>query len=266
MWRQYTCTHRQTQRQAGAQRVPVMKTPACLVHTTGMTQVLLDAVEINPPGVPTACLIWLHGLGANGHDFEPLVPQLGIVGTFGVRVVLPHAPQRRVTVNAGMRMPAWYDIQALDLHAREDAAGIRQSQQQLQALIGREVASGIPSRRIVLAGFSQGGALALHTGLRYPQPLAGILALSCYLPLWDTLQAEAQEANRSIPVMMMHGTWDPVVPVQLALASRDFLVQQGYAVGWHTWPMQHSVCAEEVTAIREWLLRVLASDGQGATG
>lgn len=231
-----------------------------------MTAALLDAVEINPPGAPTACLIWLHGLGADGHDFEPLIPQLGIVDTLGVRVVLPHAPHRPVTINAGMRMPAWYDIQALDLRAREDAAGIHESQLQLQALIGREVAAGIPSRRIVLAGFSQGGALALHVGLRFPRPLAGILALSCYLPLRDSLLAEAQEANRSIPVMMMHGTWDPVVPVQLGLASRDFLIQQGYAVGWRTWPMQHSVCAEEVVVIREWLLRVLASDGQGATG
>jgi len=221
----------------------------------------LDAVEINPPGTPNACLVWLHGLGADGHDFEPLIPQLGIVEEHGVRVVLPHAPQRPVTVNAGMRMPAWYDIQALDLRTREDAAGIVRSQQQLEALIDNEIAAGIPSRRIVLAGFSQGGAMVLHTGLRYPQPLAGILALSSYLPLRDSLAAEASGVNRGIPVMMMHGTWDPVVPLPLAVASRDFLVQQGYAVGWHTWPMQHSVCAEEVVAIREWLLRVLATGG-----
>jgi len=223
------------------------------------TSPLLDAVEINPPGTPAACIIWLHGLGADGHDFEPLIPQLGIVEPLGVRVVLPHAPVRPVTINAGLRMPAWYDVVALDFRAREDAAGIRASQRQLQALIGREIDAGIPSRRIVLAGFSQGGAIALHTGLRYPQPLAGILALSTWLPLRDSLADEASGSNRAIPVMMMHGTSDPVVPVQLALASRDFLVQQGYAVGWHTWPMQHSVCIEEAAAIREWLLRVLAS-------
>jgi len=229
-----------------------------------MTTALLDAVEIDPPGTPSACLIWLHGLGADGHDFEPLIPQLGIVDELGVRVVLPHAPHRRVTVNAGMRMPAWYDIEALDFRAREDAAGIRESQQQLQALIGREIDTGIPSRRIVLAGFSQGGAVVLHTGLRYPQPLAGLLALSTYLPLRDTLATEAAEANRTVPIMMMHGTADPVVPVQLALAARDFLVQQGYPVGWHTWPMQHTVCIDEVAAIREWLSRVLATSPAGA--
>ncbi|HUT42498.1 MAG TPA: carboxylesterase, partial [Gammaproteobacteria bacterium] len=180
------------------------------------------------------------------------------VEQLGVRVVLPHAPERPVTINAGMRMPAWYDIEALGIGAREDAAGIRQSQQQLQALIEREIDAGIPSRRIVLAGFSQGGALVLHTGLRYQQPLAGILALSTYLPLRDALATEAAVANRAVPIMMMHGTSDPVVPVQLALASRDYLVQQGYAVDWHTWPMQHEVCAEEVAVISAWLSRVLA--------
>jgi len=223
-----------------------------------MTTPLLDAVEIDPPGAPTACVIWLHGLGADGHDFEALIPHLGIVEQLGVRVVLPHAPERPVTINAGMRMPAWYDIEALGIGAREDAAGIRQSQQQLQALIEREIDAGIPSRRIVLAGFSQGGALVLHTGLRYQQPLAGILALSTYLPLRDALATEAAVANRAVPIMMMHGTSDPVVPVQLALASRDYLVQQGYAVDWHTWPMQHEVCAEEVAVISAWLSRVLA--------
>lgn len=224
-----------------------------------MTMPLLDAVEINPPGTPAACLIWLHGLGADGHDFEPLIPQLGVVEALGVRVVLPHAPVRPVTINAGMRMPAWYDIAAPDFRAREDAAGIHRSQRQLQALIEREIAAGIPSRQIVLAGFSQGGAVVLHTGLRYPEPLAGILALSSWLPLRDTLADEAAEANRSVPLMMMHGMQDTVVPVQLALASRHFLEQAGYAVGWHAWPMLHAVCAGEVVAIREWLWRVLAT-------
>ena len=202
-----------------------------------MTMPLLDAVEITPPGTPAACLIWLHGLGADGHDFEPLIPQLGVVEALGVRVVLPHAPVRPVTINAGMRMPAWYDIAAPDFRAREDAAGIHRSQRQLQALIEREIAAGIPSRQIVLAGF----------------------ALSSWLPLRDTLADEAAEANRSVPVMMMHGMLDTVVPVQLALASRDLLVQAGYAVGWQAWPMLHAVCADEVVAIREWLWRVLAT-------
>ncbi|MGD2113218.1 MAG: carboxylesterase [Gammaproteobacteria bacterium] len=222
-----------------------------------MTTSLLDAVEIDPPGTPTGCVIWLHGLGADGHDFEPLIPQLGIVESLGVRVVLPHAPKRAVTINAGLRMPAWYDVAALDFRFREDDTGIRASQQQLEALIGREISAGIPSEHIVLAGFSQGGAIALHTGLRYPRPLAGILALSTYLPLRDTLTGEAAVANRATPILMLHGTIDPVVPVQLALASRDFLVQQGHDVGWHTWPMAHAVCAEEVAVVSEWLVRVL---------
>lgn len=218
---------------------------------------LLDAVEINPPGPPRACIIWLHGLGADGHDFEPLIPQLGIVGRLGVRVVLPHAPELPVTINAGLRMPAWYDIAALDFGFREDAAGIRSSQRQLEALLAREIAAGIPPQRIVLAGFSQGGAIVLHTGLRYPQPLAGILALSTYLPLRDTLADEAATANHATPILMLHGTLDPVVPLALAQASRDFLVGQGYAIDWHTWPMQHAVCAAEVQVISAWLTRLL---------
>lgn len=228
-----------------------------LGHTPGMTDILLDAVEMNPPGKPAACLIWLHGLGADGHDFEPLIPRLGSVARFGVRAVLPHAPVRPVTLNAGMRMRAWYDVATLDFRAREDEAGIRASQQQIEALIAREIAAGIAPERIVLAGFSQGGAIALHTGLRYPQRLAGILALSTWLPLRDSLVTEAAPANRATPVLMQHGTFDPVVPLKLALGSRDYLEKQGYGVEWHTWPMQHAVCPEEVVAIDGWLGRVL---------
>ncbi|MEZ5541202.1 MAG: alpha/beta hydrolase-fold protein [Pseudomonadota bacterium] len=222
-----------------------------------MTTTLLDAVEIDPPGKPRASILWLHGLGADGHDFEPLIPQLDIVERLGVRVVLPHAPRRPVTINAGLRMPAWYDILALDFRMREDAAGIRASQQQLEALIVRELDAGIPAGRVVLAGFSQGGAIALHTGLRYPKPLAGILALSTYLPLRDTLAREAATANRATPILMLHGTLDPVVPLPLAQSSRDALVQQGYAVDWLTWPMAHALCAEEVQVISTWLDRLL---------
>lgn len=220
----------------------------------------LDAVEINPPGTPRACIIWLHGLGADGHDFEPLIPQLGLVDTLGVRVVLPHAPHRPVTINSGMVMPAWYDIRSADFSRGEDSEGIRESEQQLRVLIQRQLDSGIPSERIVLAGFSQGGAIVLHSGLRYPQPLAGILALSTYLPLADTLAAEAAAANSKVPIMMAHGMQDPVVPVMLALQSRDRLQQLGYSVNWHSYPMQHALCPEELGELRDWLLKRL---GQG---
>jgi len=223
-----------------------------------MNSTLLDAIEINPPGKPDACIIWLHGLGANGHDFEPVIPQLEIVEQHSVRVVLPHAPSRAVTINNGAVMPAWFDILvAADFVRIEDSVGICESEQRLHALIGREITNGIDARRILLAGFSQGGTVVLHTGLRYPQPLAGVLALSAWLPLAETLQQEAAEANRSIPVMMAHGTSDPVVPLALAERSRAVLEQQGYAVDWHTYPMQHAVCPEEIGDIRDWILKVL---------
>jgi phospholipase/carboxylesterase len=224
-----------------------------------MDAALLDAVEINPPDTPGACIIWLHGLGADGHDFEPLIPQLAIVREYGVRVVLPHAPSRPVTINGGMVMPAWYDILAPDFRRGEDAGGIRQSGLQLQALIEREISAGIAPRHIILAGFSQGGAIVLHTGLRYPQPLGGILALSSYLPLRDSLPAEASAANAQVPLMMAHGTADPVVPLALAEQSRDLLRAQGYAVEWHSYPMQHALCAEELGDIRAWLAGCLES-------
>ena len=219
----------------------------------------LDAVEINPAGPATACIIWLQGLGADGHDFAALIPQLDIVDTLGVRVVLPHAPQRAVTINGGMHMPAWYDIQSTDFGHEQDSAGIEASAGQLRALIQREVDSGMPAGRIILAGFSQGGAIVLHTGLRYPQPLAGILALSTYLPLADSLAAQASAANRSVPIMMAHGMQDPVVPVMLALQSRDRLAELGYTVDWHSYAMQHAVCPQEVGDIRAWLSQRLES-------
>jgi len=225
-----------------------------------MTESLLDAVEINPAGTPRACIIWLHGLGADGHDFEPLITQLGLVETQGVRVVLPHAPRRSVTINGGMVMPAWYDIIAPDFTRGQDSKGIRESAQQLQALIRREIDAGIAAEQILLAGFSQGGAIALHTGLRYPQPLAGILALSTYLPLADSLATEAAAANRAVPIMMAHGTQDPVVPLSLATQSRDKLQQQGYGVAWHSYTMQHAVCPEELCDIRGWLAQRLVAD------
>lgn len=221
----------------------------------------LPAVEINPQKTPVAVVIWLHGLGADGHDFEPLIPQLGLVDTLGVRVVLPHAPRRAVTINGGMQMRAWYDLKAADFSRGEDNEGIRASEQQLRALIQREMDRGIPAARIVLAGFSQGGAMVLHSGLRYPQALAGILALSSYLPLADTLETQAAAANSKVPIMMAHGTQDPVVPVMLALQSRDRMQQLGYDVNWHSYPMQHALCPEEISEVRDWLWRRL---GQGA--
>lgn len=242
--RQYTVTVRQTQCYPGI--------------LCSMSEALLDAVEINPAGTVRACIIWLHGLGADGHDFEPLIPQLGLVDTLGVRVVLPHAPHRPVTINAGSVMPAWYDILAPDFSRGQDSAGIRQSEQQLQLLIQREIDSGIPAENILLAGFSQGGAVVLHTGLRYPQALAGILALSTYLPLADLLAAEHASVNDSIPIMMAHGRQDPVVPLSLAQQSRDILQQQGYQIDWHSYPMQHALCPEELRHIRDWLLQRLA--------
>jgi phospholipase/carboxylesterase len=230
-----------------------------------MNIALLDAVEINPALPPRASIIWLHGLGADGHDFEPLIPQLDIVGPLGVRVVLPHAPRRRVTINGGMLMPAWYDIAALDFSRSQDVAGIRASEAQLRALIARETGLGIPASQVLLAGFSQGGAIALHTGLRYPEPLAGILALSTYLPLEAQLEAERNAANQQIPIMLAHGTQDPVVPLQLAEQSRERLLQAGYHIDWHTYNMPHAVYPEEIMDVRRWLLQRLgpATDQAG---
>lgn len=226
-----------------------------------MQTTLLDAVEINPAGPARAALLWLHGLGADGHDFEPLIPQLGIVEELGVRVILPHAPSRPVTINGGVRMPAWYDIPGPDFRQGQDSAGIRASEQQLCALIEREISRGIAAEHILLAGFSQGGALVLHTGLRYPRPLAGIMSLSAYLPLADTLQAEAVAANRDVALMMAHGWQDPVVPLSLAEQSRDLLQEQGYTVAWHSYAMAHAVCPEELLDIRAWLVACLTMAG-----
>ena len=218
---------------------------------------MLDAVTINPEGPPSACIIWLHGLGADGHDFESVIPQLDIVERFKVRVLLPHAPEQSVTINNGMRMPAWYDIPAMDFRRGQDRAGIETSAHSITALMEREIEAGIPAERILLAGFSQGGAMVLHVGLRYPVRLAGVLALSAYLPLADSLESEAAEANRAIPIMMAHGTQDPVVPVMLALQSRDRLLQAGYTVEWHSYPMPHAVSPGEIVDIRDWLSRRL---------
>lgn len=216
-----------------------------------MTQPL-EAVEIETAASPDASVIWLHGLGADGHDFEPVVPELRLPPTLRLRFVFPHAPVRPVTLNMGMRMRAWYDVLQLG-GGPEDEAGVRASQGRVEALIERERSRGVAARRIVLAGFSQGGAIALHTGLRQGQRLAGILALSTYLPLAGSLQAERSEANRDVPIFMAHGEFDDIIPITRAQQSRQALAAQGYALQWHSYPMPHSVCGEEIADIAAWL-------------
>lgn len=219
----------------------------------------MDALEIVTSDAPDSAVIWLHGLGADGHDFAPIVPELGLPPSARVRFIFPHAPMLPVTINGGYVMPAWYDVKSLDLSQEEDAAGIYNSQRMLETLIHRELKRGIVSTRIVVAGFSQGGAIALHAGLRYSTPLAGVLALSTYLPLPDTIMAEASPANAALPVFMAHGTADSVIPLSHATASRDLLKQRGYAVEWHEYPMAHSVCAEEISDIGKWLTQIFAA-------
>lgn len=217
----------------------------------------LEAVELETAPAPRASVIWMHGLGADGHDFEPIVPALGLPEAPGVRFVFPHAPMRPVTINGGWVMRAWYDIRDDGGVRREDGPGVRTSQGQIEALIAREEARGVAAPRIVLAGFSQGGAMALHTGLRHPERLAGIMALSCSLPLADDAPAEASAASRGVPIFMAHGTADPVVPLARGARARDVLRQLGYQVDWREYSMPHAVCAEEVAHIGQWLRAVL---------
>jgi len=218
---------------------------------------LLPCVEIESAPQPTAAVIWLHGLGADGHDFASLVPELDLSGCPPIRFVFPHAPSMPVTVNGGYVMPAWYDILGPNLISQQDAAGIQSSGRAIVALIAQEVARGIPAERIVLAGFSQGCAMALHTGLRLQQRLAGIMALSGYLPLADRLTAERHPANGSTPVFMAHGTQDPVVVIARGEASRDALAALGQPVEWHSYPMPHSLHPREISDISAFLARVL---------
>ena len=218
---------------------------------------LLPYVEIESAPQPTAAVIWLHGLGADGHDFASLVPELDLSGCPPIRFVFPHAPSMPVTVNGGYVMPAWYDILGPNLISQQDAAGIQASERAIVALIAHEVARGIPADRIVLAGFSQGCAMALHTGLRLPQHLAGIMALSGYLPLADRLAAERHPANTQTPVFMAHGTQDPVVVIARGEASRDTLAALGQPVAWHSYPMPHSLHPQEIADISAFLAQVL---------
>ena len=225
---------------------------------------LLPRLEIESAPHPTAAVIWLHGLGADGHDFAALVPELDLQACPPIRFVFPHAPSMAVTLNAGYVMPAWYDILGSDLVNRQDASGIARSAHAIAALIEVEAARGIPYRNIVLAGFSQGCAMALHTGLRFGQRLAGIMALSGYLPLADTLAAERHPANAGTPIFMAHGSQDPVVAPERAEASRQLLKQLGYPVQWHSYPMEHSVHPREVADISAFLASVLGPDSDSA--
>ena len=217
----------------------------------------LDAIQIETGNNPTAAVIWLHGLGADGHDFEPIVPELRLPRSLSLRFVFPHAPVRPVTLNNGMPMRAWYDILQLG-GGPEDEAGVRASQTLVEGMIAEEQKRGIEARRIVLAGFSQGGAIALQTALRSREGLAGVLALSTYLPIASKLEAERSQANQDVPIFMAHGLHDDIIPLRKAELSRDVLTKNGYAVEWKTYPMPHSVCAEEVADIARFLARLLA--------
>jgi phospholipase/carboxylesterase len=220
---------------------------------------LLSHIQIETAPHPTSAVIWLHGLGADGNDFAGLVPELDLSACTGIRFIFPHAPAIPVTINGGYIMPAWYDILGADLTSAQDDVGIRQSERAIAALIHREIERGIPSEKIVLAGFSQGCAMALHTGLRLPHKLAGIVALSGYLPLTHSVAAERKPANANTPIFMAHGTQDPVVIPARGEASRDFLNTLGYPVEWHSYPMPHSVHPREVADIGHFLTLVLTS-------
>ena len=219
---------------------------------------LLPAIEIETAPDPTATVIWMHGLGDDGTGWSQVVPALGLPASLAVRFLFPHAPTMPVSINNGYVMRAWYDVRDADLHARADLPGTRRSQAQVEALVDRERERGVADGRIVLAGFSQGGAIALYAGLRHPTRLAGIVALSTYLIDAPALAAEASPANRDVPIFMAHGTFDPVVRLAWAEASRAALVADGWSVEWHTYPMEHSAVLEEIAAVGAFLRRHLA--------
>jgi phospholipase/carboxylesterase len=218
---------------------------------------LLEHIEIDTAPNPQVSIIWMHGLGADGNDFVPIVKELDLAGLPGIRFIFPHAPTMPVTINNGYVMRAWYDIIGTDLVRREDEGGLRASQKMVEAFIANEKARGIPASRIILAGFSQGCAMALQTGLRHPETLGGMMCLSGYVPLSATVPTERTEASLKTPIFMVHGRADGVIPIQRAEASRNLLASMGYQIEWHEYMMQHSVCAEEVEHISAWLKRIL---------
>jgi phospholipase/carboxylesterase len=217
------------------------------------TQESADAVVLNPAAPATSAVIWLHGLGADGFDFVPIVNELRLPASLAARFIFPHAAPRPVTINNGFVMRAWYDITGFGPERAEDDAGIRESGGVVRKYIEQQISQGIPANKIVIAGFSQGGAIALQTGLRYPERLAGIMGLSTYLPLRASVAKEASAANRDVPILMCHGTHDGVVPPALGESSRDILTSLGYRIDWRSYPMAHQVCMEEVLDISKWL-------------
>lgn len=240
--------------------LPAKDTGPSIVATLGnILEDFLDCIEVETGANPTYAVIWLHGLGADGSDFVPVVPELGLENGPAIRFVFPHAPAIPVTCNGGYVMPAWYDIISLEPHSRRvDENGIVTTRAAIRRLIDREVARGIPASHIFLAGFSQGGAIAYTTALTYPEALAGVIALSTYIPSADLLLREASAANRAIPIFAAHGDEDDVVSPTLGRSARDLLVAQGHAVEWHEYPMPHSVCIPEIRQIGQWLRARLA--------
>ena len=218
---------------------------------------MLEYIQQDIGEDPKFSVIWLHGLGADGHDFAPIVPELNLSSDLNMRFIFPHAPQRPVTINAGMVMPAWYDILSMEISRQVDEAGIESSAEQVRELIDQEIQHGIGSDHILLAGFSQGGAVVLHTGLLLQQPLLGILALSSYLPIPERILGLQNTVNQSTPIFMGHGTFDPVVPMQLGHKTQEFLVSQGCTVEWHTYPMEHSVNMDEIRDVGIWVTRLM---------
>ena len=222
-----------------------------------MTQQLLPCVEINPSTAPDACVIWLHGLGDSGHGFAPIVPELKLPDSMAVKFLFPHAPERPITINGGMRIRAWYDIKSLDFESRADLEGVKESAEQVEQLIKAQIESGIKAERIVLAGFSQGGVIALHLAPRFSQKLAGVMALSTYMCEPALLSSEALDVNRETPIMMAHGEQDEVVPVFMGNAAFKTLNECGFKATWQTYTMQHNVCMQELNDISAWLQKLL---------
>lgn len=216
-----------------------------------------EAVIVESKSEHKATIIWLHGLGADGHDFEPIVPQLRLDDELGIRFIFPHAPIMPVTINGGMQMRAWYDIKSADLTQREDLATTKASAETIKRFIEAEIDSGIASEKIIIAGFSQGGAISLYTGLRFDKPLAGILALSTYLPIKDSTESELHENNKSTPIMQMHGQFDPIIPMTTAKQSFDYMKQLGLDIEWKDYRMEHSVAPEQIRDITEWIIKIL---------
>jgi phospholipase/carboxylesterase len=230
-----------------------------------METVVLDPslppyVEISPTTAARASIIWLHGLGADGYDLADIVSQLNFPAHLGIRSLFPHAPIRPITLNNGYPMRGWYDILGLDKHSNEDEQGIYAAEQSIHALIAHEESRGIPSHRIILMGFSQGGALALYSALRYPKTLGGVAALSAYLPIASTLTATANPTNKTIPILLAHGTKDMLVPYEFGEHARESLEKLHYTVQWHTYPMEHNICSQEIEDISTWLQSILGAD------